>query len=77
MRSMTALRAGPHDGGVLTGHEESVMTRAGPGVRLRRSRMARSGWVMATAAACCRVEISASVDSAPWLRLGPSACRPS
>ena len=27
--------------------------------------------------ACCRVEITASVDSAPWLRFTPSACRPS
>jgi len=27
--------------------------------------------------ACCSVEMSASVDSAPSLRLGPSWCRPS
>ena len=27
--------------------------------------------------ACCRVESTARVDSAPWLRFTPSACRPS
>ena len=27
--------------------------------------------------ACCKVEITARVDSAPWLRFTPSACRPS
>ena len=27
--------------------------------------------------ACCKVEITAMVDSAPWLRFTPSACRPS
>src|SRR4051794_1578392 len=27
--------------------------------------------------ACCKVEIAASVDSAPWLLFTPSACSPS
>lgn len=70
------LRAGPHHSGVLTRNEELDDDAA---------RIRGEGDVLPDGQtpchdhrrACCRVEMSARVDSAPWLRLGPCAVSPS
>ena len=66
----------------VAGHEQLGDTRDGIGRAVAAAARVASGSVITPAPArrrraCCSVEISASVDSAPWLRLAPVAFRPS
>ncbi|MFC6682886.1 hypothetical protein ACFQE7_44370 [Nonomuraea ferruginea] len=70
---------GPGTGerGVLAGHEEFDDHSSRVGSERRAEPCGEVSAGHGSRLACCMVEISAMVDSAPWLRFGPCSVRPS